>query len=242
MSIIQNGGHSFWLRGGEHCVILLHGFSGSPAEMRWLGEYLWSKGFTVFALRLPGHSTCVEDLRHTHRLQWRAAVEENYKLLTTQYPKISVVGMSMGGLLALQLAAYERVHKVVSLATPIDIRDRRIPFLHIYKLFKSGVVKRLHDYGLVNHVRYAEMPINGVIQLLRLIKDVRLLLPKIQSPTLVMQSKIEHTLKPSSATYIYENLGSAEKQLVWLEHSGHMLVLGAERQTVFEKTADFLAQ
>jgi carboxylesterase len=60
-------------------------------------------------------------------------------------------------------------------------------------------------------------------------------------PSLVIQSRKEHTVEPESAQYIYDKLGSTEKQLLWLNKSGHIVTLDIEREPVFEKISQFLA-
>ena len=70
------------------------------------------------------------------------------------------------------------------------------------------------------------------------------LTPQITVPGIILQSKIEHTVNPKSAQYIYDNLGTPKeaKKLVWLEKSGHILTLDAEHEKVFQTVADFFAE
>lgn len=240
MHNIQHGAESFLLKGGQHCVLLIHGFSGSVSEMRWLADFLHQLGYSVFAVRLPGHGTTVEDLSRTTMYDWVEAVESTFLKLKDDYPLISVVGMSMGGLLALNLATNYQFHRLIVLAAPIYIKDWRLNFLNIFRLFIKSIPKKLHNYGLENHIRYDQMPIKAIVELKKLITKTKPILPLITVPTLVMQSKVEHTLKPKSANYIYNYLGSTKKKLVWLNHSGHMLVLGAEKNLVFSHINEFL--
>lgn len=240
MAIVQDGGQSRLLPAGAHGVLLIHGFTGSPSEMSLLASYLHKHNYTTYSVRLPGHSTRVEDLAATKYRQWLGAVEDGYQALSDICERVSVVGMSMGGLLALYLAHGFDVHKLVSLATPIYIRDKRLPFLQIYSLFQQYVPKRQRLYNLDVHIRYDKMPIKAVGEMVKLMQHVMPLLPAIKSPCLVMQSAVEHTLKPESAEYIHRNIGSVDKQLIWKHHSGHMLVLDKERDAVFEDIRQFL--
>lgn len=240
MGIVQTGGQSQLLTAGSHGVLLIHGFTGSPSEMSLLAKHLHNKDYTVYSVRLPGHSTTVEDLACTNYRHWISAVEDAYYSLDNMCDRVSVVGMSMGGLLALNLAHDFPIHKAVSLATPIHIKDKRLPFIALYGLFNKYVDKKERVYDLDVHIRYNKMPVSSVGEMVKLIKHVKPLLPAIQTPCLVMQSAVEHTLQPDSAEYIHNNLGSKDKQLVWKYHSGHLLVLDKEREIVFQDIAEFL--
>lgn len=226
--------------GGAQGVLLIHGFTGSPSEMSLLADYLHKNGYTVYSVRLPGHGTKVEDLNKTSFWQWIAAVEDAERLLQGMCTQVSVVGMSMGGLLALHLACHFPIHKLVCLATPIFIIDKRLPLLTVYGFFKEYVTKRQRIYDLKLHMRYDRMPVKSVREMVQLLQQVKLLLPQIKTPCLVMQSAVEHTLKPESAEHIYNNVGSAHKKLIWKYHSGHLLVLDKERASVFQDILDFL--
>lgn len=230
------------LPGGKRGVLLVHGFTGSPSEMRLLGEYLNKIGYTVLAPRLCGHGTNAAEMAETKWLHWYGAVEDGYHLLKALCQEIYVVGLSMGGLLALKLSTEYPVAKLVSMAAPIYINDRRLPLLPIYRLFRSYVPKKRKrfDVEAVYSIGYDETPLASLSSLLDLIKHVDSLLPAIAVPSLVIQSRAEHTVRPSSAVHIYKALGSLEKKLIWLEKSGHVVTLDIEREHVFEQIADFL--
>ena len=242
MADIIKGAGSFTLEGGSHCVLLIHGFSGSTSEMRWLAEHLQKNGYSVFAVRLPGHGTSVEDLDATTHGAWLQTVVDAQRDLAAKYDRVSVVGMSMGALLAVHVAVTSSVYKIVLLAAPIYNRDWRLPFFKFFAWLLPSVPKKLHDYGLENHVRYDRMPLKAVGELLKLVEYTKGVLADVRVPTLVMQSRVEHTLKPQSAQYIYDALGCEKKKIFWLEHSGHLLVLGVERGRVFKEIVNFLQE
>lgn len=242
--MIQRGAEPFLFNGGCNGVLLIHGFTGSPSEMRLLGEYLNKQGFTVLAVRLPGHGTQVEEMAGTNALHWYSAVQDGYYILKGLCDKIFVAGLSMGGLLALKLANEYKCDKVVSLSTPIFIYDKRVKYLPIVKHFRRYVEKnsRSYDVDKIYQIGYNQTPLNSLSSLLDLINEVCMVLPKINTDVLIMQSKREHTVRPESADYIYKHIGSSNKKLVWLERSGHVVTLDSERETVFKNVADFLNQ
>lgn len=239
---ILKGAEPFLFRGSEHGVLLVHGFTGSPSEMRLLGEHLARQGFTVHAPRLPGHGTNPRDLEKTNWQQWYSAVEDGYHLLSGLCQDVVVIGLSMGGLLSLLLASEYPVTRVVSLSTPIYIADERLRWLRVYRMFKRFVPKsrRKMDVPAIYNVGYHVTPLRSLASLLNLINYVQQRLAKIRAPLLVIQSKAEHTVKPESADYIYKRAGSRNKELIWLERSGHIVTLDMEREAVFEQITRFI--
>lgn len=240
---VQKGAEEFWLTGGNgKAVLLLHGYTGSTGEMRPLGEYLQQRGYSVLGVRLPGHGTCAEDLENTTAGDWYAEAERGCKLLLKDYQEVYVAGLSMGGLLTIKLAAKLPIQKAAILAAPIYLRDKRKPLFPILKYFIRFLPKRKRDYRdaeKYNHC-YTKMPTKPLGSLFTLLDECKhKLLPQIKIPCIVLQSTIEHTVNPKSARYIYDNLGSEEKQLVWFQHSGHILTLDGEREAVYEAVWNF---
>ena len=133
MLSITKGAEPYLLPAGKKGVLLVHGFTGSPAEMRLLGEYLHEQNFTVLGVRLPGHGTCVEELAKMRWKHWYGAVLDGFNMLKDICADVSVVGLSMGGLLALKLAAEEPVDRVVAMSTPVHIVDKRVGWLPLCK-------------------------------------------------------------------------------------------------------------
>ena len=239
---IMTGAEPFLLKSGPRGVLLIHGFTGTPSEMRLLGEYLYQKGFTVLAVRLPGHGTEVRDMESTTWRHWYGAAIDGFNLLTGICDEVNVVGLSMGGLLALKLAAEYPVKRVVALSTPIYLAETRIPFLPLYRLFRRFIPKKRRDYDINPRyfVGYDSTPLASLSSLLELIQSVQKNLPQVHCPALVVQSRREHTVRPESATFIMEHLGSSQKELFWLKNSGHIVTVDIERETVFAKVANFL--
>lgn len=240
---LMPGAEPFLLPGGPRGVLLVHGFTGSPAEMRLLGQKLSGQGFTVLAVRLPGHGTVVQDMEPTGWRHWYGAAVDGWHLLNGLCPEINVVGLSMGGLLSLKLAAEYPVHRLAALSTPIFLANRQVPLLPLYRLFRRFVPKKRRAYDVEPHYSagYDQTPLSSLASLLDLIDSVKNDLGKISCPTLLVQSRREHTVRPESASFIYDNLGSADKELLWLEKSGHVVTLDIERETVFKKVSEFLS-
>ena len=237
------GAEPFLLKGGSRGVLLLHGFTGSPAEMRLLGEHLNKEGFTVLAIRLPGHGATVEDMEPTNWRHWYGAALDGYLLLSGLCGEINVVGLSMGGLLALKLAAEHPLHSVVALSTPVFLANRKIGLLPLYRLFRRYVPKKQRGYDILPKyfVGYDRTPLSSLSSLMHLIGQVIKDVSHINCPTLLVQARHEHTVRPESASFLFEQLNTTKKELFWLEKSGHIVTLDLERNLVFTRISEFIA-
>lgn len=243
---IMSGAESFFFKGtNEKAVLLLHGYTGAPSEMRLLGEYLNSKGFTVKCVLLPGHGTTPEDLNETTTDDWYAEAERVCCELLSSHFKVMVAGLSMGGLLTIRIASQLPIERAAILAAPIYLQDKRVPLFPILKYFIKYLPKQKRNYheAAKYNVAYDKMPTKPIGSILQMIKTAKAeYIPKIEIPCLIMQSKIEHTVAPKSAQYIYDNIKSKVKKLVWFEHCGHILTLDNEREKVFELVGEFFSQ
>ncbi|MBP2628845.1 MAG: Carboxylesterase [Firmicutes bacterium] len=239
----MEGAEPFFLPGGAYGVLLIHGFTGSPSEVRLLGDFLHKEGYTVLAPRLSGHGTTVEEMASTKWPHWYSTVEDAYHILRAMCNSIAVIGLSMGGLLALKLATEYQVERLVSLSTPIFIADKRLDMLPVYRMFRDFVPKKRRIYADVDpkySVCYASTPLSSLSSLINLIEHVENLLPTIHEPLLIVQGRQDRTVQPRSAEYIYDMIASNEKTLMWLEKSGHIVTIDIEREQIFRKIADFL--
>ncbi|MBQ7318183.1 MAG: alpha/beta fold hydrolase [Phascolarctobacterium sp.] len=245
MKVIK-GAEEFMLQGTtDKGVLLIHGYTGTPAEMRLLGDHMHQQGYTVLGVRLPGHGTKPEDLNETEWQHWYAAAEEGFLRLQERCSEVMVAGLSMGGLLAIKVAAELPVSKAAILAAPIYVQDKRAPFLHFLSFFIKYLKKRKRNYFVAEkyNLAYDVMPVKPLGSLFALVDLCKKkLLEKITVPCIVLQSTIEHTVNPKSAQYIYDKISSSEKKLVWYKNSGHILTLDVEREKVFEEISKFFEE
>jgi carboxylesterase len=235
-------GTHFLLTAGSTAVMLIHGFTATPQEVRRLATNLYRAGFTTAGPLLPGHGTTPADLNRTRWQDWYHAVETTYLNLKSNYPKVYVGGESTGGLLALLLAArIPSIAGVLAYAPALQIPMTRLQVLQLRVLspFVSGMKK--NDLSTnTNWQGYTVNPLKALLQLRALQKVVRRELNNIHQPLLVMQGKQDHTIDQNSAKLVFAGVSSTVKEIHWLEKSGHCLLLDNEVHIATRLTMDFL--
>jgi carboxylesterase len=235
----------FFYSGGETGTLLIHGFTGTPKEMRWMGEYLAGKGYSVLGVRLFGHATRPEDMLRARLEDWLASVEDGLNLLKTSTKRQFVMGLSMGGILALIAGARYPLSGVVAMSTPFNLpADPRLPLLPILSLLQPRVGKGASDWhnpqAALDHVDYPYYPTRAILTLQKLIGVMHTSLPGVKAPVLLMQSHQDHGIPAESMESIFNLLGSADKQMLWLENSGHVITREPEREVVFSAAESFM--
>ncbi len=244
MSEIMPGGEPFFFPGGRAGCLLVHGFTGAPKEMRSLGEHLAGEGFSVLGVRLFGHATQPEDMARSRWRDWVACVEDGYHLLRGAADRIAVMGLSMGGTLALLFASRHPVAGVVAMSTPYALPpDPRLRVLRLLSLFQPYVAKGPPDWrdpeAEATHISYPQYPTRAIAELLELLAAMRAALPQVRVPALLINSHGDTTVSEAQAESILRGLGSPQKEQLWLEDSGHVVTRDVERAKVFTAVATF---
>lgn len=242
---ILPGAEPFFYRGGPVGVLLTHGFTGAPREVRPVGVALAEAGYTVLGPRLAHHGTLAADMRRSHWRDWVASALDGYYLLRAQCETIVVGGLSMGGVLSLYLAAHYPVAAVFTMSTPMQPMLAHMNWRSRY----AGLLGHLVHYSLKGpaadgadpaHVAYDRYPVLAVAQLRALLRATTAELTRIKVPALVIHSRADTGVPAANLDYIYEHLGSADRDRLWLERSGHIITEGPERELVFERVLRFV--
>jgi carboxylesterase len=245
----------FFFPGGPVGCLLVHGFTGTPKEMRWLGEYLAAQRYTVLGVRLTGHATSVDDMLRTRWADWLASVEDGYHLLAGSVEHIYLVGFSLGGILSLTFASGRftpncPVDGVVGMAIPHHLPESPLLLktIRLISVFKRSLKPEPSDWfdkqAEELHACYEVTPLREVADLRDVMAEMIIGLPSITMPVKLIYSKDDRTVRPEEkhAELIYDQLGSQIKELVWIEKSGHNLTRDLQRETVFKNVADFIAE
>jgi len=232
--------------------LLIHGFTGTPKEMRWMGEYLHQQGYTCLGVRLAGHATHPEDMIRSRWTDWVASVEDGYRLLCGVTGNIFLIGLSMGGALSLLMSTRltPRVRGVVAMSTlsrlPTDYPIWLLKLVSLVMRYRpkskevpgSGWFDKAAYQG---HIAYAKNPVRSAVELKKLILEMRAALPKVNVPVLLMHSKDEKYILPDNMEEIYAGLVNAsDKTKLYLTGSGHVLPRDASREQVFKSAVEFI--
>ena len=225
-------------------VLLVHGFTGSPASMRPWAEYLNAHGYTVNVPLLPGHGTKVEDLNLVKWQEWPAKVESELQSLLATCEKVFLIGFSMGGTTSLNIAArYSQQLAGLILVNPM-IHIRFVPaqlawLLSRFQKFRSAIGDDLKRPG-VTEAGYDANAIVGVYELLKMCSFTRKQLPNVTLPVQLFHSTEDHTLPVSNTEIILREISSREKSRIELVNSYHVAPLDYDAGIIFENSKIFI--
>lgn len=229
---------------GEHGVLLIHGFTGSPSHMRLIGEALAERGFAVRGIRLPGHGTKPEDMKTVSWQDWLLAARLAAKEMKEKYRHFSVAGLSMGGVLSLIMAQEMDVTACVPIAAPIRIFNpfRRLALIMspFVPMIGWGPEKDAAFDPDTYHIGYNRYPTKSVHDLSVLMDKAEKDLSLIRAPVLCVQSRGDKTVRPESPEMILNGISSKEKTMLWLEKSPHVCTITEERCQIIDAMDAFL--
>ena len=236
----------YWLGQGSRGVLLLHGFAGTPPELRGLGDWLARRGFLVYAPLLSGHGTTPEEMALTTRHDWIRSAARALDELRERCPHVGVAGQSMGGTLALHLAATRpEVEAVVSQAGLLWIRDWRLRVLPIAKSLirweePSEEVDLYRVDGIAELHSYPRRPTAAILELVRLGRQVHHELGAVVQPLLVLHGGRDSVVDPANAVQILAGVSSSVRAMRRFERSGHGLSVDVDRLEVAEAAGRWL--
>ena len=239
----------FELAGDMRGVLCIHGFTGTPHDMRFLGETLAQRGMTVSGIALPGHATRVEDLEPLGHAEWTAAVARAFDALAARCRSVAVVGQSMGGLLAMHLATRRPVAAVATLAAPLWFEGlTKVVSRSATRGVLRGRVRYLPKLGGPDvrdaeekriNPSYRAFPVQALGQLIDFMAQVDAALPEVRAPLLVLHGQQDHTAPVGSAHHIAARAGARELRLRILPESYHLLANDVERTIVAAEVGRF---
>lgn len=259
--------YSFTYEGGDRGILLIHGLTGTPSEMRFIGKALHKEGFTVFCPTLAGHCQTEAELLKTNWHDWYASVEHAYQKLRSQVREVYVAGLSMGALMALHLAAKHpgKLQGVALYSITLTYDGWSIPRTRILlpllplvvkiPLLRNGVFVESHPYGIkdermrnkiVNQMYNRESgkgglpstPYPTLWELKLLIKAVKRDLPLVKTPTLIVHARHDDMCSIRNAHYVSRHIGAPHK-LHLLDDCYHIITVDRERDKVSQLTTEF---
>jgi carboxylesterase len=241
------GSEPVYFEGNSTGILFIHGFTSSPYEMKPLSKYLKKHKYTLSIPLLKGHGTDPSDLIGCRWYDWFEEVKEILFEMRKNCKTIVVVGLSTGATLALHLAAHYQIEGVVALAPALILKEKKLKLLPLASFFKKYQNKRngpdiSDDEAKKNAVTYDKTPLKTVKELLNLYSHVKIDLPDIYTPVLIIHSSRDHVADIKGAEYIYDHIKSSDKNFLKLEKSYHVLTLDVEKEIVFRETAGFIGR
>ena len=227
-------------------VLLVHGFTGSPASMKPWAHSLAERGYAVEVPLLPGHGTRWQDLNRVAWTDWYAEAEAGFDRLRQSCEAVVVAGLSMGGAVVLRLAE-ERGTQVsgVVLVNPFLSSTRKelvaLPVLKHVVPSLSGVVNDIKKPGQDEH-GYDRLPLKGLAAVLQMWKVVVPDLGRVTQPLLYFRSAVDHVIDPSSSSTVLSGVSSANVEERVLDESYHVATLDNDAERVYDESAEFVAR
>ncbi len=235
------------LTGGRSVGVLLsHGFTGSPASMRPWGEHLGELGYGVEVPRLPGHGTTWQDLNTRTFDDWYGELSTALDRLRAEHEAVVVGGLSMGGTLALRLAA-DRADEIagVMLVNPAAATRRLdvklLPVLkHLIASF-PGIANNIKKAEVEEH-GYDKTPLKAIHSLIRAWEPLLADLPHVTAPVIYFRSTEDAVVDDSSEPVIMSGISSTDVTRIALPDSYHVATLDNDAPLIFERSAEFIAR
>lgn len=233
----------FFFEAGPRAVLLLHGFTGSSADVRMLGRFLEKRGYTSLAPHYKGHGVAPEELLGTTPDDWWQDVLAAYEQLQQKgYSEIAVAGLSLGGVFSLKLGLNQPLKGIITMCAPMTMRTLDVMFAGVIEYaeqYKKYEGKSNEEIEIeIEAIRKQGMP--GLADLQNLIAAVCADVDMTYAPLFVVQATNDKVIDPQSANTIYEEAQSNQKQIKWYDESDHVITLDKERDQLHEDIYEFL--
>ncbi len=238
------GAEPFSHDGGTTGVLLCHGFTGSPQSLRPWAEYLAAAGLSVSLPRLPGHGTTWQDLARTRWEDWYTEVDRAFDQLRAHADQLFVMGLSMGGCLALQLAELRGtaisglvlVNPSVTADTPLFALA---PVLKLIVPSLKGIASDIKKDG-ASELGYTRVPVKAAATLPGLWRLTQAQLSKVTQPVLIYRSTTDHVVGPASLKLLRAALPEGQLEVRDCTDSYHVATLDNDAETIFAGSLDFV--
>jgi carboxylesterase len=234
---------------GSPGVLLLHGFGDTPQTLSRLAQRLHKAGYGVLVPLLPGHGRTLRDFKRSRAEEWINAARSALLEMSERNSAVSVVGLSMGGALAVLLAADTRDISSLILIAPYMGMPRLLRLAAathwLWGGFAGEISARsplsIHDpIEREKNLAYGSVTGRGLFELSKVMRRARKALPRVTAPTLIVQSREDPRVAPEVAEFALAELGAKEKQLVWTEGAGHIITVDYGRERVFSEVEKWL--
>lgn len=239
---IRPGCEPFAFDGGPAGILLIHGFTGNPASLRRIGQWLAARGHAVECPLLPGHGRDWRDLGRVRWQDWEAEAERSLRALSGRSEGVVILALSFGGAVGLRLAArHPEVIRGIALVNPY-LRDRRIavaPVLWPLIPPRPAVGNDINKPG-EDELPSERIPVRGLAEVAKLFRIVAREIPAVRQPLLLFSSTQDHVVPKGTAEWLLSRVGSERKEHVELPNSYHVATLDHDAELIFERTHEFV--
>ena len=251
MSKIRERAKPFFYEAGDKLVILVHGFSSTPDDMRDLAKFLVSKGYSAKAILLAGHGTTNwQDLERTSYYDWWKSLQDEVLTASQKYRKIYLIGYSFGANLAFDIAARypDKIDGIISLGISVylkrEILIRRflLPIFHfLFQRYRKSYIKSSFLQEYLESGSYLFIPTKSIYDFYNFIKFyTKKELSRVQAPSLIIHSRDDAVTNPRSSEYVHARIGSPKKELMILDEMNHNPISSQRKNLIFGKIEEFL--
>jgi carboxylesterase len=233
----------------SHGVLLLHGFGDTPQTLSVLAQRLHRVGYSVFAPLLPGHGRTMYAFTRSRADEWIDAAKSSLLEMRSRHEAVSVVGLSMGGAIAVILAAeVTDISSLVLIAPYLGMpRALRLAAASHWVWGRlAGEINARNPRSIRDPIEreknlaYGAVTARALFELLKIVRRARKAIPGVRAPTLIIQSRQDPRIAPDVAESALGRIGAREKQLVWTEGAGHIITVDYGRERVFSEVEKWL--
>jgi carboxylesterase len=236
----------------RHGVLLLHGGGDTPQTLRYLAEYLHARGYNVRAPLLPGHGRTLREFSSVSADEWLTAARDAYRDFVRRNPWVALGGLSMGGAIAVRLAAEDDTIPAMGLMSPYLAMPARIAFaarlsavwgfaVPFVRALDPAAPRSIHDpIEAGRSLAYGVFTPAALRALYVTVRRAFEALPRVTAPTLMIQSREDNRIAPVDAQRAFDRLGAPDKKLVWTSGAGHVITVDYGKEHVFELLVEWL--
>lgn len=233
---------SFFYKGGSRAVLLLHSFTSNTVDVKKLGSFLNREGYTCFAPLYKGHGHSAEHLILSTPSDWQKSAEEGYNFLKSEgYQHIAVIGVSLGGLLALNISQNMNVTGIVTMSVPYkgevySLKKRVLNYAKNYMQLQGKGNQQISE-ELNQLTAYST---NSLLQFKQFIDSTMEGLSQLEKPISILYGELDEPLYRDSAKYIFAKVSSSHKSIKGYLNSKHLMTLGQDRDIIHSDILTFL--
>lgn len=251
MNNVPREARPFYYKKGNRGIFFVHGFTDSLCRVNDFAKYLASHGISAKGVLLPGHGGSWKDLAKSTPEDWYREVEEGILSMANEVDDLYVVGISLGGNLALRCAAEhpDKIKGIVTIEAPMQIKNQyitrvAIPFAQLagFRYWNKQYLKRVRhpekevvfDQGVLD-----KMPLNNIAQVIDFLENRQGFLKKVKCDVLIIQSEKSSLLTSNSAQRIYDAIKSPRKEIFKMENVYHAFLSEPAKRTIFREATNF---